>query len=113
LLPSRSAPAAVDSVPVHQVHVAISENQWVVKTPVGRLWYQAGDLDEKDIVSFVVIDAHCRGGTLEIHTNELLWGAYEVRSGAWVVLWAVCESHDVCLGAKWVELAELNTCPPV
>ena len=119
-LGSRRAPAPVDSVPVHQVHIATSEYQWVVKSPVGTFWYQAGDMDEKDIASFAVIDAltrllaHCRGGILKIHTNDvrLLWGAYAEPSGAWTVVWAVCESYNVCLRAEWAELTKLDTRPP-
>lgn len=119
-LPSRYAPAAVDSATVHRVQIVITGYQWVVKSPVGTLWYQAGDMDDKDIASFAVIDAltrllpHCREGILEIHTNDirLLWGAYGAPSGAWVVVWAVCKSHDVRLRVKWAELAGLDARPP-
>ena len=105
--------------PPRKVQITITGHRWVALTPVGILWYQAGDLDERDVSSLAVIDTltrllpHCREGTLEIHTNDvqLLWGYYGAPTGAWVVARAACASYDVHLRAEWDELKGLNTDP--
>lgn len=111
--------APVIPEPTRKVQITISGHRWVALTFVGMLWYQAGDLDERDVPSLAVIDTltrllpHCRGCTLEIDTNDaqLLWGFYGVPTGAWVVARAVCASYGVHLQAKWAELKGLSTDP--
>jgi len=105
-----------DSAPLHKLHIAITDNHWVA-TGVGTVWYEARDLEDEDIAPFAVIDAltrvlpSCRGGTLEIRTNNvrLLWGVGGAPSGAWFVVRSICHSHSVHLRAKWDEMRGLNT----
>jgi hypothetical protein len=113
-----------DRGPVHQLCITMTEHRWVVKTPVGTVCYQAGDLDDNEFASFAVMDAltrvlsHCRGAIVEIFTNDarLLWGVYREPAGAWLVVRALCESYQVRLRAKWTDLRGLydrDTAAPV
>jgi hypothetical protein len=111
----RNLPLSVklDSVPVHKLHIAISESYWLSTGDMSTVWYDARDLDDEDIPPFAVIDAltrvlpHCQGGILEVRTNSvrLLWGVCGAPSGAWCVVRSICDSQNVHLRAKWDELS--------
>ena len=105
-----------EPAPLHKLQIAINDDHWVARG-VGTIWYGAQDLEDEDIAPFTVIDAltrvlpSCRGGTLEIRTNNvrLLWGVCGAPSGAWFVVRSICHSYSVDLRAKWDELRGLNT----
>jgi hypothetical protein len=100
-------------VPVHQVCIVITGGQWVAKCELGRLWYDASNLAEKDVAPFAILDTltrvlpHWSGGILHINTNDvqLLWGVYAgPPSGAWAVIRRTCWSRHIQLRAKWAPL---------
>jgi hypothetical protein len=102
-----------DPVPVHQVCIVITGDQWVAKCELGRLWYDANNLAEKHVAPFAILDTltrvlpHWSGGILQINTNDvqLLWGVYGgPPSGAWAIIWQICRSHHIQLRAKWAAL---------
>jgi hypothetical protein len=109
-------PPKPESAPLHTLRIAITDNHWLA-TGVCTVWYEARDLEDGDIAPFAVIDAltrvlpSCRGGTLEIRTNNvrLLWGVCGSPLRAWSVVRSICHSHKVHLRAKWDEMRGLNT----
>ena len=115
----RNLPLAAkpDSAPVHKLHIAISDSHWLSTGDMGAVWYEARDLDDEDIPSFAVIDSltrvlpYCRGGVLEVRTNNvrLLWGVCGAPSGAWLVVRSICHKHNVRLRATWDGLRGLSS----
>jgi hypothetical protein len=106
---------------VRELHIVITGGQWVAKCDLGRLWYDANNLADKDVAPFAMLDTLSRvlprwsGGILQINTSDvqLLWG---VRggppSGAWAVIWQICQSHHIQLRAKWTPLKSYDICLP-
>jgi hypothetical protein len=102
-----------DSAPVHQLCIAIRGGQWIAQSELGRMWHDASDLADKDVAPFAVLDSltrvlpHWSGGILQIthRTSSYLWGVCGgPHSGAWTVVWALCESHHVQLRGQWAGL---------
>ncbi|KAI0282910.1 hypothetical protein BC826DRAFT_1179817 [Russula brevipes] len=99
--------------PVHELRIVVTEDQWVAKCKLGRLWYDASNLADKDVAPFAMLDTLTRvlprwsGGILQIQTNDvqLLWGVCRgPPSGAWTVVRQICRSHRIELRAKWAAL---------
>ncbi|KAI0290242.1 hypothetical protein BC826DRAFT_553533 [Russula brevipes] len=102
-----------DSNPVHKLSIAVREGQWIAQSELGRMWYDASDLADKDVAPFAMLDSLTRGlpqwsgGILKITTQDvrLLWGVCgRPHSGAWTIVRALCRGHDVELRGQWAGL---------
>jgi hypothetical protein len=102
-----------DSAPVHQLCIAIRGGQWIAQSELGGMWFDASDLADNDVAPFAVLDSLTRvlprwsGGIVHINSQnvQLLWGVCGgPHSGAWTVVWALCESHHVQLRGQWAGL---------
>jgi hypothetical protein len=109
------------ALPVHELCIVITGGQWVAKCQLGRLWYDANNLADKDVAPFAMLDTLTRvlprwsGGILQIYTSDvqLLWGVCGgPPSGAWAVIWQICRSHHIQLRAKWAALKSYEICLP-
>ncbi|KAI0296832.1 hypothetical protein BC826DRAFT_1174586 [Russula brevipes] len=91
------------------------------KCKLGRLWYDANNLADKDVAPFAMLNTltrvlpHWSSGILQINTNDvrLLWGVCGgPPSGAWTVIGQICRSHHIQLRAKWAALKSYEICLP-
>ncbi|KAI0287714.1 hypothetical protein BC826DRAFT_739786 [Russula brevipes] len=107
--------------PVHELSIVITEDQWVAKCELGRLWYDANNLADKDVAPFAMLDTltrvlpHWSGGILHIHTSDvqLLWGVCkDPPSGAWTIIRQICRSYHIELRAKWAALTSYEISLP-
>jgi len=107
--------------PVHELCIVITGDQWVAKCKLGRLWYDANNLADKDVAPFAMLDTLTRvlprwsGGILQIITNDvqLLWGVCkDPPSGAWTIIRQICRSYHIELRAKWAALTSYEISLP-
>ncbi|KAI0288936.1 hypothetical protein BC826DRAFT_646485 [Russula brevipes] len=88
--------------PVHELCIVITGDQWVAKCELGRLWYDANNLADKDVAPFAMLDTltrvlpHWRGGIVQILTSDVQ------------LLWGVC-GGPLVRGRSWGEPARATT----
>ncbi|KAI0303695.1 hypothetical protein B0F90DRAFT_1708258, partial [Multifurca ochricompacta] len=103
-----------DERPVYELRLVINRDHWAVRSSLGNFWYEAADLDDRNIPCFALLDAltrwlpHWRGGILQVLTSDVcvMWGIRGMCSGAWAVAREICERYDVVLRARFVERME-------
>jgi hypothetical protein len=98
----------------HELRLIISGYRWVASSNMGTFHHEAGDLDDKDIASFALLDTltrwllpHWQGGALHVRTNDVcvlrgIRGDYS-HSGVWNAVRSLCGQYGVELSAKVVE----------
>jgi len=103
--PSRPIPT---NIGVCTQCINISATHWLAQ---GSLCFQhaLGSLEPERAAPFAVIDVLtqmmkvCAGGTLEIHSDDmlLLWGIYEPPTAEWLLIKDLCKAFKVNLRARF------------